>query len=238
VKVSDLLGYTSLADVSQELKMLPRTLEPEVMDDQAEAIEYDRLDHRSVNGQFADDLLQLPDLGTRCLDLGTGTALIPIAICERNPLMRVIGFDASIPMLELGRYQIELSGMLESVQLMHGSVDSLPFDDGYFDVVLSNSLIHHLADPVACLREAYRVLKADGWLFIRDLCRPDSNVEVEGLVEAVAGTESDLGKQLLRQSLCAALTIEEMGLCLNRAGIEKGMVQRTSNRHWTLTARK
>src|SRR5260370_30459639 len=68
--------------------MLPRALEPEVMDSVAEAVDYDRMDHAQVNRLFADDFLELvpePPAGeTHCvLDVGTGTAQIPIEICRR-----------------------------------------------------------------------------------------------------------------------------------------------------------
>jgi hypothetical protein len=58
--------------------MLNRTLEPEVMDTAADALDYDRMDHREVNRRFVDDFLAAaPDLSD-VLDLGTGTAQIPI----------------------------------------------------------------------------------------------------------------------------------------------------------------
>ena len=58
--------------------MLNRVLEPEVMDDRDEAIAYDAMDHELVNRLFVDDLLGAGPIGIDCLDLGTGTALIPI----------------------------------------------------------------------------------------------------------------------------------------------------------------
>ena len=61
---------------------LPRTLEPEVMDTEEEARDYDAMDHRDVNTRFCDDLLELLDgkPPRRALDVGTGTALIPIEL--------------------------------------------------------------------------------------------------------------------------------------------------------------
>jgi hypothetical protein len=68
------------------LMLLPRILEPEVMDDPAEAALYDAMDHREVNERFAVDLLAAAAEGgvalERIVDWGTGTALIPIALCR------------------------------------------------------------------------------------------------------------------------------------------------------------
>ena len=59
---------------------LRRVLEPEVMDSDEEARDYDAMDHAGVNAAFCDDLTALaPDLGA-VLDVGTGTARIPATI--------------------------------------------------------------------------------------------------------------------------------------------------------------
>jgi hypothetical protein len=70
--------------------MLARTLEPEVMDTEREASEYDAMDHSGVNDLFVSDFLAVcpPDAlddGGQILDLGTGTALIPIEFCRQSP---------------------------------------------------------------------------------------------------------------------------------------------------------
>ena len=73
--------------------MLPRTLEPEVMDTREEAVDYDSMDHSGVNRVFVDDLLTANQAAgfdadsltepLRILDVGTGTAQIPIELCRR-----------------------------------------------------------------------------------------------------------------------------------------------------------
>src|SRR5262245_28528158 len=59
---------------SRRPAMLPRVLEPEVMDTEAEARDYDAMDHATVNRAFVADLLALWDGRGTALDLGTGTA--------------------------------------------------------------------------------------------------------------------------------------------------------------------
>ncbi len=78
------------------------------------------------------------------------------------------------------------------------------------DTVISNSLMHHLDQPGLGLATAVRLIKPGGRLFVRDLARPASAGDVESLVALYADGESDNAKQLLRQSLHAALTLEEI----------------------------
>jgi ubiquinone/menaquinone biosynthesis C-methylase UbiE len=218
--------------------MLPRTLEPEWMDDDREASEYDSMDHAEVNRRFVDDLCEHAPLGLDILDLGTGTALIPIELCRRLPEVRVMASDAAVSMLDLARLRLELDSMVRRVQLHHGDAKALSCPDEYFDTVMSNSLVHHIPDPILALREIVRVARPGGLLFVRDLARPDSASEVERLVELHAGSESEFAKQLFRQSLHAALQLAEMRHLATDLGFSKESVQMTSDRHWTWIARK
>ena len=65
--------------------MLPRVLETEAMDTPAEAADYDAMDHREVNRAFVIDFLAAGPPPGEILDLGTGTAQIPIELCRRRP---------------------------------------------------------------------------------------------------------------------------------------------------------
>ena len=70
--------------------MLPRVLETEAMDTSAEALDYDSMDHGEVNRVFVADLLAAGPPEGEILDLGTGTALIPIELCQQAADARVI----------------------------------------------------------------------------------------------------------------------------------------------------
>ncbi|MEO0272290.1 MAG: class I SAM-dependent methyltransferase [candidate division WOR-3 bacterium] len=47
-----------------------------------------------------------------------------------------------------------------------GSAESVPFDDEYFDVLIMDQVLEHLYEPRKAFREAKRVLKKGGYLFI------------------------------------------------------------------------
>ena len=221
--------------------MLPRTLEPEVMDSAEEAADYDAMDHREVNRRFAADLWQALGPGAapgRMLDIGAGTAQILIEIARQRPDALLVGIDLADEMLKLGRRNVTQAGFDGRIELVLTDARRLPWDDGAFGCVFSNSIVHHIPEPFEVLVEMRRVLAPQGLLFVRDLLRPESAETVEQLVKLYAGQESARQQQLFRQSLHAALTLDEVADLAQRSGLPPGCVRATSDRHWTLCARR
>ncbi len=225
--------------------MLPRVLEPEVMDTAEEAADYDAMDHAEVNRRFVDDLLaawnrlgQRPgEAGAqRVLDVGTGTALIPIELCRRVEGVRLVAIDLAEEMLKRGRTHVAREGLSGRIELRRIDAKQTGEAAGSFDAVISNSIVHHIPEPVGVLAEMVRLLRPGGVLFVRDLLRPESDAEVERFVEQYAGGESLQQQQLFRQSLHAALAVEEVAALLTPLGLPREAVQQTSDRHWTIAA--
>jgi ubiquinone/menaquinone biosynthesis C-methylase UbiE len=220
--------------------MLPRVLEPEVMDSPEEAQDYNAMDHREVNRRFVEDLLTA--LGDEppgdVLDLGTGTALIPIELCRAHEECRIMAVDAAVAMLELARLNLEIAMLMHRVQLDRVDAKALPHSDGMFHTVMSNSIVHHIPEPLAVLKEAVRVAEAGGLLFFRDLKRPSDALELERLVEQYAGGENDHARQMFADSLHAALTVAEMQDLVRQLGFPAETISATSDRHWTWVGRK
>ena len=223
---------------------LQRVLEPEVMDTIEEAVDYNAMDHAAVNQLFVDDLLAVlaPNGGAafdgEVLDLGTGTALIPIELCRRDENFRVLGVDLAANMLDIAKINIDLADLRERVMLDLVDAKGLPLEDERFAVVMSNSIIHHVPEPAAVLREAVRLTAPGGLLFFRDLLRPEDNEEIARHVETYAGQESDHARQMFEDSLRAALSLDEIRALVQELGFDVQTVQATSDRHWTWSARK
>lgn len=218
--------------------MLQRVLEPEVMDTPEEARAYNAMDHSEVNRRFVDDLLAAGPLAGEVLDVGTGTALIPIELCQRCEAVRVLAVDLSTSMLDLARGNVEIAGLTSQIMLDRVDGKQLPYDDGRFAAVMSNSIVHHIPEPLPVLQEAWRVLSPGGLIFLRDLLRPSDDAEVKRLVDAYAGDATPHQRQLFEDSLRAALSLEEIRSLVAAMGLEAGAVQQTTDRHWTWTARK
>lgn len=212
---------------------MQRVTEPEVMDSSQEAIEYDAMDHLEVNTAFAERAIELGPPQGFILDAGTGTARIPILMCQWRPQWQIVGIDLAQSMLQVGQKNVELSGLQQQIRLECVDAKQLPYPDKYFDMVVSNSLVHHLPNPLPFLLELKRVLKPKGALLLRDLIRPDSLETLEALVERVAADCNDQQKQLFYDSLRAAFTLDEVNELLQQAGLEGVKVYQSSDRHWT-----
>jgi len=59
----------------------------------------------------------------------------------------------------------------ENCIAMQGDAESLPFDDGAFDIVYSNGVLHHTNDTGKAIDEAFRVLKPGGRAVIMLYCK-------------------------------------------------------------------
>jgi len=112
----------------------------------------------------------------------------------------------------------------------------MPFGDGQFAAVVSNSIIHHISEPFYCLAEMARVCAAGGTLFVRDLLRPATETELTHLVAIYAGTATPTQRQLFADSLRAALTLAEVQTLVVQLGFPPDTVTQTTDRHWTWSA--
>jgi len=124
--------------------------------------------------------------------------------------------------------------LAERIRLQHLDAKSLPFDDTQFDVVMSNSILHHIPAPEGCLAEMVRVVASGGLLFVRDLLRPQSEEELGRLVELYAGDANAEQRRMFGESLHAALTLDEIRSQAQGLGVPAECVNQTSDRHWTL----
>jgi ubiquinone/menaquinone biosynthesis C-methylase UbiE len=217
--------------------MIPRVLEPEVMDTPEEATDYDRMDHSEVNRRFASDFFSAcPHPPGVVLDVGTGTAQIPIEMCRQHPAVTVHAVDLSDEMLKVAAVNVTSAGFDHRIRLERGNGRQLPHRDGGFAAVVSNSIIHHIPHPFECFGEMVRVCAPGGTLFVRDLLRPHTDERLEHLVATYAADCNPHQRKLFADSLRAALTLAEVQTLVVELGFDPAAVQQTSDRHWTLTA--
>jgi ubiquinone/menaquinone biosynthesis C-methylase UbiE len=221
--------------------MLPRVLEPEVMDTAEEAADYDAMDHRAVNGAFCIDFLETAAKLkiSRILDVGTGTALIPIDLCGRAPAVQIVAIDLAEHMLARARENVRAANLESRISLELRDAKKAGWSDGEFDAVICNSIVHHIPDPTDALAEMWRLVAKRGALFVRDLLRPADDGAVRALVETYAPLGDDRDNRqrgLFEASLRAALTQKEVLAIAMRAGITNATVMISSDRHWTLFA--
>ncbi len=218
--------------------MLSRVLEPEVMDSAHEARDYDAMDHSTVNRVFVADFLAVWDAVGSVLDVGTGTAQIPIELCRQNTTVRVTAIDLATHMLAVARENVRRAGLEGRIEVERCDAKRIPFEDERFEAVISNSIVHHIPEPGPVLAEMVRVTGSNGWLFVRDLLRPDDEAQLRHLVETYAGEANAHQQQMFGDSLHAALTLAEVRERVAALGYPAESVRQTTDRHWTWATRK
>lgn len=212
---------------------MQRILEPEVMDTLEEAVDYDAMDFSEVNIAFAQRAIELSPQSGLILDVGTGTARIPISICQQCQQCQIIGIDMAKNMLNIGTKNVEQAGLQKQISLELADAKNLPYSDGKFEMVISNSIVHHLPEPLPFFLETKRVLKPNGAIFIRDLIRPADEAKMNALVESIGTEYNEHQKMLFRDSLHAAFTLDEIIELVKKVGLEGVNVYQSSELHWT-----
>src|SRR5579885_199517 len=218
--------------------MLPRVLEPEVMDSAEEARDYDAMDHAAVNRAFVADFLAVWDGRSPILDVGAGTAQIPIELCRQAPAARLTAIDLAEHMLRVGRENVRRAGLEGRLHLQRCDAKAMPFADGSFAAVISNSIVHHIPEPARALAEMVRAAAPGGVLFVRDLLRPADEATLTHLVDTYAAGANAHQRQMFADSLRAALTLEEVRGLVAALGFDPETVRQTTDRHWTWAARR
>lgn len=211
-----------------------RVPEPEIMDEDDEVSSYAgaaaqahlaRLDERCVARALA--------LGVRegrALDVGCGPGGIALLLARRAPGLSVLGLDAAPRMIAEARRAAGDAGLGARVRFLVGDSKRLGLGGGRFDLVLCNSVLHHLSAPLPALNEMARVLRPGGALLVRDLRRPHRALlawHVAWHGRAYRGTM----RRLFEVSVRAAYSEPEIADLLRRSTIRGARVFREGTSH-------
>ena len=212
------------------------------MDDPAQALAYAQADFAEPHERFVALLRErLPDLAPagRALDLGCGPGDPTLRLARALPRWEIDAVDGSAPMLALAREAAARAGLAARVRFHEAKLPGAPpaLAAARFDLVFSNSLLHHLADPAALWQAVRRFAAPGAAVFAMDLLRPPSRAAALALVAQHAASEPDVLRRDFLHSLCAAYRPDEAARQLEAAGLGALAVAAVSDRHWIVWGR-
>jgi len=220
--------------------MLQRQVEPELMDatDQVEA--YAAADFSSSDQALVEWIAQRfpAGLGDRAIDLGCGPGNIALLLVQRWAQLEVLGVDGASKMLAVAQQRTQLLPRCQAERLrwQQRCLPDPTLPRG-FSAMVSNSLLHHLHQPEV-LWDALRPMAApDAVVVIHDLRRPQSEEELEQLVERYAAEAPAVLKHDYQASLRAAFSIDEVQQQLQRAQLPELEVIARDDRYLTVWGR-
>ena len=214
---------------------MERIPEPELMteDDQAKAYALADFEeaHRRMLEAFGELFPSLRHSG-HAIDLGCGPGDIACRFAERYPGWRVDGVDASPAMLGYGPVIMDrYPGVEKRVRLVEGLLPGCTLPRETYDAVLSNSLLHHLAEPQVLWTAVRRLAGSGAPVLIMDLVRPAEKGLVDDLVEQYAAGEPEVLRRDFANSLRAAYRVDEVQSQLAEAQLPWLSVRVVTDRH-------
>lgn len=213
---------------------MQRTPEPELMLDPSQAQAYAAADFSDAHSRFVkllqERLQDLPDTG-HALDLGCGPGDITRRFAEAFPNWTIDAVDGSPAMLTCGRQMLVDRGLVSRVTLheLLLPAERLPGSD--YQLVFSNSLLHHLRDPNDLWASIRQATQRGASVFVMDLMRPDSRDTAHALVKRYSADEPEVLRTDFFNSLLAAYTPAEVASQLAAAGLGHLQIEQVSDRH-------
>ncbi len=213
---------------------MERTLEPELMQDEQQALAYARADFSASNQWYIDHLLQdYPRELRNVLDIGCGPGDVMLRLATARPGVHITAVDGAEAMIALARAAVRGAGLNDRITLLQGRVPGLALPERSFDAVLSKDLLHHLPDPMVLWSEAARLGRPGAIVYVMDLMRPETLEAARTIVETVAAGEHPILKEDFFASLCAAFTLDEVGAQIENSGLPLAVTQ-VSDRHMVI----
>jgi SAM-dependent methyltransferase len=215
---------------------MERIPEPELMDDGEQARAYALADFSEPHDAFVRHFQRLfPFFAEGCvIDLGCGAADVTIRFARAYPQATLLGIDGAEPMLQLGREAVARAGLDSRIVLRRLRLPSAALN-GDHDAVISNSLLHHLAEPAVLWRAMAQAARPGAPVLIMDLLRPASPEAALALVRLHAGDAPPVLARDFMNSLLAAYRPDEVRRQLRATGLMHLEVEVVSDRHWLVS---
>lgn len=219
--VSSAVAFAQLR--AKRKKPVVRELEPAVMETPAEAAAYDEFDRlfgEILFQGFAESALRMGVARGRVLDAGAGSPRIAVRLARLNPHFSFEVMVLSETMRDLASRCVEAEGMGDRIRIRRWDATVLPFEEDSFDLVISNNMLHRVADPLVVLREIHRVVRPSGAVVVRDVRRLASPW-MELLLPLYCLRYDPTLKRMAERAFQAGLSSRELAELLPASGFER-----------------
>jgi SAM-dependent methyltransferase len=212
---------------------MERIPEPELMEDKEQAAAYAQADFNEPNTLFLEKFNEkVGEISGQVLDLGCGPAQLSLRFAQAHPNCVVFAVDGSRAMLLEAQKLMQRSPQVKGrIVLIHDKISGASLPQHLFRSIISNSLLHHLHDPMQLWNALKNYAASNAWIFIMDLFRPRSPEEARAIVEKYSGNEPAVLKRDFFNSLQAAFEEEEIRRQLKEAGLDHLYTQIVSELH-------
>ena len=213
---------------------MQRITEPELMNNEAKALAYAQGNFDEPHDTFIREFkAAFPriDVSGHILDLGCGPADISIRFAQSFPDCVIDGLDGAPQMLAHGKLAIQKAQLEDRIHLILGRLPGANVRDDHYEVIMSNSLLHHLHEPDVLWETIKQFGVSGSRVFIMDLMRPESEQAAKELVNLYASSEPRILRDDFFHSLCAAFLPEEIQSQLAFAGLSHFKIRVISDRH-------
>jgi len=213
-----------------------RILEPELMEDEAQVLAYAAADFEEENQGFLDRFREyFPEFSEgHILDLGCGPGDIPVRFARALPSCRITGVDASEPMIGLAGVAVKQAGLADRITFRCERFQGVSLIEPV-DAVVSNSLLHHVPNPLQFWYRLRQLVKPGSPVLVMDLLRPDSPEEAQAIVDRNAAKEPEILRRDFYNSLLAAFTEDEVAAQLAEMNLSRLIVDVVDDRHWVVS---
>lgn len=205
------------------------------MNEAEQALAYANADFETPHNDFIQHFVtnfRHTNINGQVLDLGCGPADISIRFALTFPYCKIEGVDGAKNMLKHGRKEVTRQKLNQRIDLICGYLPKASLPRKYYDTIISNSLLHHLTDPMIMWDMINKYATPNSHIFVMDLMRPDSIQRAYDLVDQYAANEPAILKEDFFNSLCASYTADEVRDQLAQANLSSLKFEIISDRHF------
>ncbi len=213
---------------------MKRVSEKDLMESKEQASAYANADFTDANNIFIDKFLSCSKITkmTKILDIGCGDGEIPISIYGKYKC-KITALDGSESMLEEFTKKLSKS-QVNAIDVIHQRYENHTLEKKSFDIVMSNSVLHHVASPKSFWKSIINLTKDGGRVCVMDLVRPSNECNLSNILKKYGGTDPVLLNDF-ENSLRAAYTIDEVINQLSSITNITSSVKLISDRHFFVT---